>query len=91
MIGMDGNPHAQPAINRRGQIIDAFSEGGSNTVPNTLALAQLEATLALAYEQRTMALATFYATIPSHAGDKSTLDLQKTIIARLGLNETKED
>lgn len=48
-----GNPYFEPAENRRDLILDAFSLGRDNNVPNTIALAQLEATLALAYEQRT--------------------------------------
>lgn len=89
MSGLEGNPHAQPAINRRGQIIDAFSEGGSNTVPNTLALAQLEATLSLAYEQRTANLIAIATMNPQWYGSTSQEAFDQ-IDARLGLNK-KED
>lgn len=68
MNNMNGNPHAQPAVNRRDQIIDVFIRGGDSTVKNTLALAHLEATLALAYEQRT---ANLIATLSVGAVDMS--------------------
>lgn len=53
MCDLPGNSNYAAANNRRYLVLDAFGEGGVNNVPNTLALAQVEATLALAYEQRT--------------------------------------
>ncbi|GAA5229220.1 hypothetical protein [Arthrobacter cryoconiti] len=84
MNGMKDSQCYETAVNRRELIIDAFMQGGVNNVPNTLALAQLEATLALAYEQRTANLIDYVDKIDDTS---AAIPVVTEIKNRLGVNE----